>query len=243
VGILDRFEKGLERAVNGAFAKTFRSGLQPVEISAALKRELDTRAVIVTRDRVLAPNVFTVRLSPSDSERMSTIGQTLVDELVEVVRVHAVERHYQFAGGIEVELSSDGRLAAGVVEVDSRNVKGSISWTPVLEVEGRRHVIRSSRTVIGRGAEADVTIDDAGASRHHAEVLWDGRTAKVRDLGSTNGTKVDGRTVPEAILEPDGVIVIGETRIVFRVLPTARPGVAGDDAISDHPSDKGFWDR
>ena len=52
MGLLDNFEKGLERAVNGAFAKTFRSGLQPVEITSALKREIDTKAAVVSRDRV-----------------------------------------------------------------------------------------------------------------------------------------------------------------------------------------------
>ena len=38
MGILDNFEKGLERVVNGAFAKTFKSGLQPLEVTAALRR-------------------------------------------------------------------------------------------------------------------------------------------------------------------------------------------------------------
>ena len=51
MGILDNVERGLERAVNGAFARTFRSGVQPVEIASALKRELDIGAVIVDRDR------------------------------------------------------------------------------------------------------------------------------------------------------------------------------------------------
>ena len=61
MGILDNLERGLERVVNGAFAKTFRSGLQPVEITAALRRELDTKAAVVSRDRILVPNNFTVR--------------------------------------------------------------------------------------------------------------------------------------------------------------------------------------
>ena len=55
MGILDNVERGLERAVNGAFARTFRSGVQPVEIASALKRELDIGAVIVDRDRVGPP--------------------------------------------------------------------------------------------------------------------------------------------------------------------------------------------
>ena len=78
MGILDSFEKGLERAVNGAFAKTFRSGLQPLEITAALRRELDTRAAVVARDRILVPNRFTVRLARGDYERMTAIGARAV---------------------------------------------------------------------------------------------------------------------------------------------------------------------
>ena len=70
MGLLDSFEKGLERAVNSAFAKSFRSGIQPVEIAAALRTELDAKAAVVSRDRILAPNAFEVRMSPADAERM-----------------------------------------------------------------------------------------------------------------------------------------------------------------------------
>lgn len=55
MGLLDSFEKGLERAVNSAFAKTFRSGVQPVEIASALRREADTNAAVVSRDRIITP--------------------------------------------------------------------------------------------------------------------------------------------------------------------------------------------
>lgn len=89
MGILDNFEKGLERAVNGAFAKTFKSGLQPVEITSALRRELDTKAAVVSRDRILVPNKFTVRMSPTDFERMDAIGPSLIDELGSLVQKHA----------------------------------------------------------------------------------------------------------------------------------------------------------
>ena len=56
LGLLDSFERGLERAVNGTFAKTFKSSLAPIEITAALRRELDTKAAVVSRDRILVPN-------------------------------------------------------------------------------------------------------------------------------------------------------------------------------------------
>ena len=221
MGLLDNFEKGLERAVNGAFAKTFKSGLQPVEITAALRRELDTKAAVVARDRILVPNCFTVRLSRSDYERMLGLGPTLTDELTQHVQRHAAAQGYSFAGGISIALSEDPSLSAGMLEIQSVNVKGEVAWTPVLEINGKRHPILHSHTVIGRGSDADITVDDTGISRRHVEILWDGKRAQVNDLGSTNGSLLNGNPVAKAPLPPDSVIDIGRTRIVFRVLAQA----------------------
>lgn len=218
MGLLDNFERGLERAVNGAFAKTFKSGLQPVEITSALRRELDTKAAVVSRDRILVPNKFVVRLNPNDYERMTGIGPTLIDEFTQLVQRHASAQHYSFAGGLSITLSPDDRLSQGMIEVTSVNVKGTVAWTPVLDINGRRHPITKSRTIIGRGSDADITIDDSGTSRKHVEILWDGTRAQVRDLESTNGSKLNGQPVTKAPLAPDSVIEIGRTRIVFRVL-------------------------
>ena len=204
VGLLDSFERGLERAVNGAFAKTFKSGLQPVEITAALRRELDTRAAIVSRDRILVPNEFHVRLSPVDHDRMVALGRPLVDELVQLVQQHATAQRYSFAGPIDIAFHADAGLPQGVVEIDSGSVQGEVTWTPVLEIDGRR--------------VADITVDDSGISRRHVEILWDGKRAQVNDLGSTNGSKLDGRPVSKALLTPDAVVDIGRTRIVFRLV-------------------------
>lgn len=244
MGLLDNFEKGLERAVNSAFAKTFRSGLQPVEITSALKREIDTKAAVVSRDRVLVPNNFTVRMSPADHDRMASLGPALIDELVDLVQRHAASQHFQFAGGITIGLRADEGLSVGMVQVDSQNVKGQVAWTPVLDVDGKRYPILKGRTVIGRGSEADVTLDDSGASRRHAEVQWDGSRARVRDLGSTNGTQLNGAAVKDSILEPDSVITIGRSRIVFRVLAQAAGG-AGEPRRAAPATQRhdmgGFW--
>ncbi len=221
MGLLDSFERGLERAVNGAFAKTFKSGLQPIEITSALRRELDTKAAVVARDRILVPNEFTVRLAPVDYERMTAIGQTLIDELTSLVQSHAAAQHYSFAGGIRIILRPDDHQSVGVVEVDSGNHAGKVSWNPVVEVNGTRHPLTRDRTIIGRGSEADITVDDTSISRKHVEILWDGTRAQVNDLGSTNGSLLNGQKVHKALLPPDSVIDIGRTHIVFRVLAQA----------------------
>lgn len=218
MGLLDNFEKGLERAVNGAFAKTFRSNLQPVEITSALRRELDTKAAVVARDRILVPNKFTVRLSPGDFERMTALGATLTDELTQLVQQHAAAQHYSFSGGISITLKEDAALRAGLIEISSVSVKGTVAWNPVLDIGGKRFPIIHSHTVIGRGSDADITVDDTGISRKHVEILWDGTRAQVNDLGSTNGSLLNGNPVNKAPLLPDSIIDIGRTRIIFRVL-------------------------
>lgn len=246
MGILDNFEKGLERAVNGAFAKTFRSGVQPVELTSALRRELDTKAAVVTRDRILAPNDFTLLLAPSDYKRMRSMGPALTDELTDFVQKHARQQHYQFAGGISIALQQDDALSTGILHVESQNVKSDVKWVPVLDINGKRYPLTHSRTVVGRGHEADITVDDSGTSRKHIEIAWDGSHAQLRDLGSTNGSQLNGQQVKKAVLEPESVITIGRTRIVFRVLPQSSVHTQPrrqQEPPTRQPNSDGFWDR
>ncbi|WP_412161582.1 FhaA domain-containing protein [Curtobacterium flaccumfaciens] len=219
MGLLDNFERGLERAVNGAFAKTFRSGVQPVEISSALRRELDTKAAVVSRERILVPNEFTVRLAPPDFTRMNDVGRPLIDELTQMVHQHAVAQNYSFSGPVTIRLQQDGTLSTGIQQVDSTTVQRDVAWIPVLDIGSQRHRLHRGRTVIGRGSDADITIADTGTSRKHVEVLWDGKHAQATDLGSTNGSKLNGQHFQQAIVEPDSTIEIGRTRMVFRVIP------------------------
>ncbi len=223
MGLLDSFEKGLERAVNSAFAKTFRSGVQPVEVASALRSELDAKAVVVSRDRILAPNTFVVRLAPADAERMDSLGSTLEKELHQLVDTHARAQGFTFAGPVSISVTSDAQLPTGTVRVDSRTAAGQVAWRGVVDIAGTRHPLAKGRTVIGRGTDADITIADAGTSRKHVEILWDGERAMVRDLGSTNGTLLDGRKVGEAALAPDSVVTIGRTDIAFHVIAQATP--------------------
>lgn len=227
MNILDAVERALERAVNGAFAKTFRSGVQPVEISGALRREMDTRASVVARDRILVPNAFVVTLSPSDYDRIVAMGPTLVDEFTRLITSHAKKQGYQFTGGIRITFAHDAQLSVGVCRVSSSSAAGKVKWVGTLEVNGRRFTLKSGRTVIGRGTEADVVIDDPNASRNHVEILWDGSRAQANDLGSTNGTILNGAQLRSAAMPADSVILIGKTNIVFHVIPEADSSHSG----------------
>ncbi len=220
MGILDSFERGLERAVNGAFARTFRSGVQPVEIASGLRRELDIGSVVVDRDRVLAPNRFVVRVSGADAERLARMGGTLERELIGVVGKHAKRQGYQLLGEPDVELVQDDSLPTGVLQIDAAQVENRVTWTPVIEVEGVQHALRKGTTVVGRGSEADIRLNDSAASRQHLQLIWDGKAGIARDLGSTNGAKINGQRFREAALSPDTVITIGQTPLRFQLVPS-----------------------
>ena len=219
MGVFDSLERGLERAVNGAFARTFRSGVQPVEIAAGLKRELDIGSVIVDRDRVLAPNHFVVRVSGADADRLTRMGATLERELIGVVDKHAKRQGYQLLGQADVELRRDDSLTTGVLQIDADQVEGRVSWVPMIEVAGVNYPLRNGTTVVGRGSDADIRLTDSAASRQHLQLIWDGKAGIARDLGSTNGTKINRQRFREAALSPDTVITIGQTPLRFQLVP------------------------
>ncbi|MGH3307919.1 MAG: DUF3662 domain-containing protein, partial [Nocardioides sp.] len=77
---LQNFEHKLEQMISGAFARAFRSAVQPVEIAAALQRECDNNAQILSRQRRMAPNAFHVELSQGDLDRLSPYDTALADE-------------------------------------------------------------------------------------------------------------------------------------------------------------------
>ncbi|MEN9737665.1 MAG: hypothetical protein RJA26_898 [Actinomycetota bacterium] len=218
MGFLENFEKGLERVVNGAFSKTFKSELQPVEIAAAIKNEMDSKSSILSRDRILAPNAYRVRLSSPDFARMRVLGQPLIDELVDLSTRHATKQKYQFGAGLVITLAEDSSLPLGQIAVTSQTQSVAVEWTPALDIAGQRYLLTKPRTTIGRDASADIQLDDKGLSRIHLEILWDGKNAGVRDLNSTNGTKLDGRPIKEAGMKADSVIAAGHSELVFRVI-------------------------
>jgi hypothetical protein len=84
-----------------------------------------------------------------------------------------------------------------------------------LTLGGRAHPITSRGVVIGRSRECDLRVADGNASRRHAEVVQEGATYVVVDLGSTNGTELNGRRITREKLTDGDRITIGATNLVF----------------------------
>ncbi|MCK0113431.1 DUF3662 domain-containing protein [Ornithinimicrobium sp. F0845] len=117
MGIIDRVERGLERAVKAPFAKVFKAEVQPVEIASAMRGAMDERAAVLGPGRTMVPNVFTIELATSDYERLSSYDTALTDELVAAAEDHADAQRYTPAGTVEVRLTSDDELETGIFRV------------------------------------------------------------------------------------------------------------------------------
>ncbi len=228
---LSKFERKLEQMISGAFAKAFRSAVQPVEIASALQRECDNNAQILSRDRRLVPNDFHVELAQTDLDRLAPYDSTVAAELVTQLTEHAEHQSYVFPGPVTIEFEAADDLTTGRFRIRSRaqaQVTGNASHTQVrraratLEVNGTRHPLQAPGLVIGRGTEADVRINDPGVSRRHIEFVVAGRSGdleiEVRDLGSTNGMLVDGHRITQTGVRDGTRVKIGSTTMTVRVV-------------------------
>ena len=124
MGLIGRFEKGLDRAVNGVFAKAFRSEVQPVEIASALRRECDDKASIVASDRTVAPNSFVVELGTRRLRAAGRLGGQLCSRSsARAVIDHARQQRYAFVGPVSVAFEQAEDLDTGVFRVRSATAR------------------------------------------------------------------------------------------------------------------------
>ena len=260
MGLFDKVERGLERAVNSAFAKAFKSEVQPVELASAIRRAMDDRAAVMGHGRTMVPNLYTIELSSTDFDRLSGYEEALSDELVAAAQEHADSQRYQPGGPVQVSFHRDDDLETGVFRVRPATSRRSIAPStqlpstqlpngaapsaapqpqpagvapapppratvnpvqrPWLVIDGERYPLIGAHTVIGRDELADIVLDDPGISRRHCEVRVtnDGPhlVTSIRDLGSTNGTFVNGERITSTRLGEGDQITIGRTHAVFK---------------------------
>ena len=172
MSVLDRFEKSVEGAVNGVFAKFGSKDLKPVDLSSALEREIDKEAMPVTRDRTVAPNEYRFKLSTPDFNNIVEWGaETLANELADNLTQYAKSQNYAFVGPVVVIFEEDLELSKGDYRLSSESVQGNTvpvttdaqtEDCPMLEIGEHQYLLTEEKTIIGRGSDCDIVIDDPG---------------------------------------------------------------------------------
>ena len=211
------FEKRLEKMVEGTFARVFRSGLRPVEIGRRLAREMDANRTVGVSGRTEVPNHFVVWLSPSDHEQFEEMRSALVRELCDAAREHARAEGYAFVGPIQVEMRASDKFRTGSFAIETAMVEavGGAGAGSLVLPTGQRVSLGASTVTIGRLVDCNIQLHDPNVSRHHAEIRPSGDGYVLHDLGSTNGSRVNGLRVTQHLLDEGDEILIGNTRMLF----------------------------
>ncbi len=238
MGLLENLEQRLDRIVNGSFSKAFKSEVQPVELGAALQQEIDNRAQTVTGQSVV-PNIFIIELGLVDHDRLTPYFETLGIELSALADQYSNEQRYTTIDSAHITFDLDPILETGVFRIrsaaalrpadavvaKSRNPdltpqvlmsSFAVAATPYLiSITGEEFKISQAVTNIGRGTEVDIQIDDTSVSRLHCAIVL-GSEVIVRDLGSTNGTLIDGIRATESVVRDGSIIKIGNITLTYK---------------------------
>jgi Protein of unknown function (DUF3662)/FHA domain len=213
-------ERRLERLVEGATAAVFRGKLHPVDIADRMIRQLE-----FLEEEGFAgpeiPNRITITLSPADVD-LDGAGPGLSTELARAVTVTAAHRGWRINGPVSVEVVTDDAVPRGVVECHGTTLNGPLPpWGHLIALDGSgAREITDNRVVVGRAPQCDIVLAMSEVSRQHALIARSGGSTTITDLGSSNGTVVNGRLIGDdpSHLVPGDEVVLGTVRFGFRTI-------------------------
>ncbi len=231
---LSRFEGFMENIVEGSVQRLFRSPVQPAEIARRLERAMESQQSISV-DRVIVPAFYRAFLNPEDFRAFDPIQQQLEREMANYLRDLAHERGFSLLEHPVVDVAPDPAVPRRGIQVvaemgvgagggtgpgglDSTQVIGAPGVQPgrgqataqlVLETPDGPHVfpLETNLVTIGRGLNNDLIVEDARVSRQHSQIRYKSRRYFIGDLGSTNGTYLNGAQVTTDQVLHDGDIV------------------------------------
>jgi hypothetical protein len=215
---LQSLEHRLERMVDGVFSRRSKGSIRPIELGRRLVREMDDQRSVDVKGRRIVPNDFSVALSAIDHASFNEIEDALITELAEAAREYAREEGYHFMGPVTVQLAVDNQLRSGRFNIISqlKQAAGGPGLGSLVLPSGQRVDLGGPTVTVGRLPECTISVNDTNISRNHAEISTGMNGFVVIDLGSTNGTMVNGVRItgPQRLRDGD-IISFGATHVRF----------------------------
>jgi hypothetical protein len=238
---LARLERQLEVLVEGSLARLLGAELSPSVVAGQLARAMEEVGKQDDQGRSYAPDQYALTLNPEDANFLlnsaPNIHTVLARGLLEVVR----SAGYILQRQPNITIAADPTLKRWEVRVVAWHSGNPLEFTHPMEreavlrsgalpdgafliVDGRGHYALDRPVVnIGRRLDNQLILDNPHVSRTHAQLrIKDGRFV-LFDLGSTTGTKVNGRAVKQHVLRQGDVISIAEIRLVYGEDPSGPP--------------------
>ncbi len=251
VRAMSRVERFFERLVERPSARLFKTRLQPIQVLRRIERAMEAERGADGRPG-LVPDRFAVRLHPDDLAVLIPADELAAD-LASDALTFARSHGYALRERPRVTLVPDPTLRLGEAEVDAA-VSPAVDAEPaadhadggtrvfeipivrspeiVLEIRepnrpARQVPVAGAPIRIGRAPECELVLRDSRVSRRHARLAARDGVLVLTDLGSTNGTRVNGRRVTEVVLGAGDRIEIGETHLVVEAAPAIEAAPTG----------------
>ena len=201
------------------FARAYSSAIRPIALGRRLLGlidELDHQAPI--------PQSYLINLHADDRQAFQDVEPYLVRELAEAATQHADQKGYKHDGPISVVLASSDTAIKGtflispemavtqarVLDNSTQQPAQIIAATPqivntaLVLATGERVLLDGETIKVGRQATCRVAFDDSNVSREHAQLRRGPDGWMILDLGSTNGTKINGIKISDEQLLVNG---------------------------------------
>lgn len=251
ISSLQRFEDFVERLMEGSVGRIFRTPIQPAEIGRRLERAMESQK-LSTVEGPIVPNDYLVRLNPEDMVQFADFLSPLCIQMEEWLLDLAEERDHGFIDQVRVQIVADPNVPRRTIQVEA-SIAQIPDYDPVAQQQWQRtevyraieetgnvtpkflqvvdgplpeqlFLIRQKVTTIGRAPDNDVVLEVPEVSRHHARLEYHDGTFEIVDLGSTNGTLVNGVAVTRTPLSDGDELTLGTVRLQF--LPYATSQIA-----------------
>lgn len=250
---LDKFEGFFQRIMEESVGRIFRTPVQPAEIGRRIERAMESNQVISV-EGVIVPNDYQVVMNPQDMVVFADFVPSLCRRMEEWLVDLAADRGYGFVDHVRVQINGDDNVGRRSIYVDAtiielpdydRSAQEEIQRTEVMRVIestgsvppkllrfvegphlGDAIIMRRQSLSIGRALDNDVVVDSAEVSRHHARLEHRESGFWVVDLGSTNGTSVNGGQIDEHALQLGDRMTLGN--VVLEFLPYSAQAAGSD---------------
>ena len=227
---LSRFESFMENVVEGSVQRLFKSPVQPAEIARRLERAMESQQAISV-DRVIVPAFYRAFLNPEDFRVLASMQEPIEREMANYLQDLARERGFTLLEHPAVDVAPDPAVPRRGIQVIAEmgaspdgGAKAGIDSTQVISTggvqPGRARVtaqlvlntpdgphafpLDTNVVTVGRGLNNDLIVEDPRVSRQHAQIRFKSRRYFIGDMGSTNGTYVNGTQITTDQVLHDG---------------------------------------
>jgi hypothetical protein len=238
---LKQLEQQIESLVEGSLSRILGGSMSSADVAVQLAQAMEDGVKWDDQGRPVAPDQFALSLYPESAELLLDRAPDLQAEFAQGLLRIARDCGYQLPREPHITLAADPTLPRRQVRViawhsstpleftqavprESKSQPGRVPLGAFLIIDGTRHFPLDRAVInIGRRLDNQLILENPHVSRTHAQLrVRDGRFV-LFDLGSTAGTRVNGRPIKQHILQPGDVVAMANVRMVYGEDPGGPP--------------------